>query len=543
MKRTLLFLFVAPLAVACSGGFEVGTTSEALNKVCGAAPNGSVQGVDVSVYQGNYDWQAAKNQGVAFGYARVSDGLGYLDAQFAPNWSKMKAAGVLRGAYMFFEPGEDATQQANLMVQKVGKLGDGDLPAMIDVEVTGGQSPAVIASKVQTWLDVVEKGTGKTPFIYTGAYFWQDSVQSLNFGKYPLWIANYGATCPLVPDGWQSWLIWQYSDGNGALDHDVFNGTLAQLQAYAHAPDAPPRGALDAADCTGARGWAQDTDTPTSPIDVHLYFDGAAGSGAHGVKALANESRPDLCQAIGSCEHGFSLSAPRSLLDAKAHQVFAYGIDSANNGQNPLLANAPKSFTCAAPAIGDKIRRWVRDPQTFGAWRFDAFTDVAPYGAALASLPKGVDLAAAPKLVRADGAPEIWVVDTNPKDGKPARRHVVDPASLAAWRFDAASVAKAAPADVAAMEQGPDWPRTPELAQGDTPEIDLLDVAWPSAPPPAQTGGGPNPGSGDGPPQAKGSGGCSASGGAPSASWLALIALTLVRRRRSSRGQEVTTVS
>ena len=32
----------------------------------------------------------------------------------------MKAAGILRGAYQYFEPGQDATTQANLMVSKVG---------------------------------------------------------------------------------------------------------------------------------------------------------------------------------------------------------------------------------------------------------------------------------------------------------------------------------------------------------------------------------------------------------------------------------------
>ena len=66
------------------------------------------------------------------------------DSQFTSNWSKMKAAGVLRGAYQFFEPGDDIAAQANLMIQAVGVLGDGDLPCMIDVEVTGGQSGATM---------------------------------------------------------------------------------------------------------------------------------------------------------------------------------------------------------------------------------------------------------------------------------------------------------------------------------------------------------------------------------------------------------------
>ena len=237
MLRRLASLSLTFFALACSSPSpeDVGNSAAAVTTVCGVSSSSSVQGRDVSVYQGNFDWNAQKAAGVDFGYARIGDGLGG-DSEFAPNWSKMKAAGVLRGAYQFFEPGEDEVAQANLMIQAVGQLGEGDLPCMIDVEVTGGQSGATIASKVAHWMKLVEAGTGKAPVIYTGPYFWQDNVGSTAFGSTPLWIADYGPSCPLIPPGWSNWTMWQYSDGNGALDHDVFNGTLADLQKLAAAP-------------------------------------------------------------------------------------------------------------------------------------------------------------------------------------------------------------------------------------------------------------------------------------------------------------------
>ncbi len=244
--RFLPLAFVGCVLACSASPEEIGNSSAAVTTVCGASPSGAVQGVDVSVYQGDFDWQSA---GVQFGYARIGDGLGG-DSQFASNWSKMKAAGVLRGAYQFFEPGDDETAQANLMIQAVGTLGDGDLPCMIDVEVTGGQSGATIAQKIAHWIQLVQAGTGRAPFIYTGPYFWQDSVGSTSFGSTPLWVADYGPSCPLIPPGWSNWTMWQYSDGNGALDHDVFNGSLADLQKFA-APPAPTypiivhRGATD----------------------------------------------------------------------------------------------------------------------------------------------------------------------------------------------------------------------------------------------------------------------------------------------------------
>jgi len=55
-------------------------------------------------------------------------------------------------------------------------------------------------------------------------------------GGYPLWIAHYGTTCPLIPDGWSKWSFWQYCDGNTqycangqGFDRNVYNGTVAEL--------------------------------------------------------------------------------------------------------------------------------------------------------------------------------------------------------------------------------------------------------------------------------------------------------------------------
>jgi lysozyme len=207
--------------------------------VCHASP--TVEGIDVSEFQGAINWAQVKASGRAWAYARISDGS-YMDKTFDANWPAMKAAGVLRGAYQFFEPGGDATAQANTVVSKIGKLGAGDLPAMIDVEATGGQTAATIASKIATWISIVEKGTGKKPVIYTGKYFWQDNVADTSqFVGYDLWLAAYVSGCPNTPDAWSDWKIWQYTSTgsisgiSGNVDHDVYAGTLADLQKLAGA--------------------------------------------------------------------------------------------------------------------------------------------------------------------------------------------------------------------------------------------------------------------------------------------------------------------
>ena len=133
-----------------SSGERLGTTSERL-EVCAAGA--VVHGIDVSVYQGNIDWADVRDAGIDFAIARVSDGMSQ-DINFVQNWPAMKAAGVIRGAYQFFEPADDPSAQASLMVQiltEAGGLEASDLPCVADVEVTGGEPAATIAENLKTW--------------------------------------------------------------------------------------------------------------------------------------------------------------------------------------------------------------------------------------------------------------------------------------------------------------------------------------------------------------------------------------------------------
>jgi hypothetical protein len=110
------------------------------------------------------------------------------------------------------------------------------------------------------------------------------------------------------------------------------------------------RGYLDGAECTAITGWTQDQATPDAPIAVDLYFDAKAGDpGATPTKATANANRSDLCKAIGSCVHGFSVVPPASIFDGKAHTVYAYGLAATGAGPNELLTGSPKTITCSGP--------------------------------------------------------------------------------------------------------------------------------------------------------------------------------------------------
>jgi lysozyme len=221
------------------------TDSSAITRVC--TPANTLPGIDVSYYNDTIDWDTVKSQGVAFAFIRVSDGLSHFDSQFARNWSEARRVGIKRGVYQLFRPNLDPVAQADLLLENMGQLQPGDLPPVIDVEATGGRSPSGVASQVKAWLDHVKSALGVSPIIYTGPYFWRDSVGGPSFSSdYVLWIAHYGTSCPLVPDPWTQWTFHQYDEHGrmsglpGDVDMDLFAGTQADLDALGVGGNPPP---------------------------------------------------------------------------------------------------------------------------------------------------------------------------------------------------------------------------------------------------------------------------------------------------------------
>jgi lysozyme len=198
--------------------------------------SGQVQGIDVSHLQQTIDWTQVRQAGPLFAFMKASDGITWTDPEFAINWSGAAAAGLLRGAYHFYETNDDPTAQAENFLSVV-QLVPGDLPPVVDIEtMKSGGSAGQVVQDLQTWLNVVEQATGRVPMIYTNDSFW-NSLGTSAFGGYPLWIAEYGVQSPKLPSGWTSWAFWQYSESgtvagiSTTVDLDVFSGSLAELEA------------------------------------------------------------------------------------------------------------------------------------------------------------------------------------------------------------------------------------------------------------------------------------------------------------------------
>jgi GH25 family lysozyme M1 (1,4-beta-N-acetylmuramidase) len=228
----------------------VGETQAALT-TCTSGP--FVEGVDVSDGQGNIDWNAVKGGGVDFGIAKATQGTYNTQGTFAANWANMKAAGVVRGAYHFFDPTEDGAAQASYFLGVVGTIEPGDLPPMLDIECPDGDaqclgfsggSGAASASDIYTrmwdWIHTVENATGRKPLIYSfGSYFADNGINTTGLDAYPLNIAYpVSGNCFNFPGPWSAATIWQWSfTGSvsgigGQVDRDRFLGTSSQLESF-----------------------------------------------------------------------------------------------------------------------------------------------------------------------------------------------------------------------------------------------------------------------------------------------------------------------
>lgn len=206
-------------------------------------PQPAPHGIDVSSIQSTVDWQAVRAAGVDFAFIRASSG-GRIDTRFRENWTRARAAGVLRGAYHWLDPRGDGQQQAALFLGALTSDA-GELPPVLDIEVPSGISytPEFYATEAKRWLDTVAGHLRVRPLIYTARWFWDDPRKPTGphapWAKdYPLWVADYTGPVQL-PSAWQRWTFHQYTNTGavegviGQVDRNVFNGTLAELRALA----------------------------------------------------------------------------------------------------------------------------------------------------------------------------------------------------------------------------------------------------------------------------------------------------------------------
>ncbi len=195
-------------------------------------------GIDVSVYQGEIDWDAVRDAGFEYVMMRCGNrgyvtGLVVEDANFRANIKGALDAGLEVGVYFFSQAltPEEALEEANFVIDLL-KDYDVTFPIAYDWEVVNDQDgdtartayiePTDLTNNFLVFAKRLED-EGYTPVIYTNkkTAVWKYDLARLT--GYDLWLAEYNDT-PSLP---YKWTMWQYSSKgdvpgiNGAVDLNI----------------------------------------------------------------------------------------------------------------------------------------------------------------------------------------------------------------------------------------------------------------------------------------------------------------------------------
>jgi GH25 family lysozyme M1 (1,4-beta-N-acetylmuramidase) len=215
----------------------------------------TLNGIDVSHWQGSINWSSVKNAGYVFAFIKATEGTSYKDPNFNTYYPAAYYAGVVRGAYHFARPNlSSGTYQANFFASNGGawSADNRTLPGALDIEpnpYSGGYCYGLSTTAMRQWItdfyNTYKSRTTRDVVIYTTASWWNTCTGSWTgmYTKSPLWVAHWGVSTPTEPAGWaqySTWTFWQYTNCksvpgiSGCVDGDYFNGDYSRLLALAN---------------------------------------------------------------------------------------------------------------------------------------------------------------------------------------------------------------------------------------------------------------------------------------------------------------------
>ena len=210
----------------------------ALSSVFAFSPSSDriYQGIDVSMWQGNIDFNAVKNSGIEAVYIRSSEGIGYIDPYFKTNYEKAKENGLKVGFYHYVtaRSTDEAINEAKFFVSVINGLSS-DMRLAMDFEYFGDLNVYEINEISKVFLETLKKESGKDVVIYSDAYNARSVFSQELANIYPIWVADYFVEEPEDNGKWNSWVGFQYSDEgrvsgiSGNVDLDKYTDEIFLL--------------------------------------------------------------------------------------------------------------------------------------------------------------------------------------------------------------------------------------------------------------------------------------------------------------------------
>lgn len=169
-------------------------------------------GIDVSQYQGNIDWQAVKDSGVDFAIIRAGYGKEFnqVDPHFYANIEGAQAVGIDVGIYWYSyaDDSETAKREAEVCYETI-KNYSLEYPIYFDIEESKHASMSIAQTSVivDTFCSEMEN-RGYYVGVYSYANFLQTHIYRSVLEKYDVWVAQYSENLTAYNGHYG---IWQYS--------------------------------------------------------------------------------------------------------------------------------------------------------------------------------------------------------------------------------------------------------------------------------------------------------------------------------------------
>jgi lyzozyme M1 (1,4-beta-N-acetylmuramidase) len=195
----------------------------------------SMKGIDVSVHNGNIDWQKVKSSGIDFAIIRAGYGreLSQKDARFEGNYRNAKAAGIPIGAYWYsYAMSEDEARLEADVFLSIIKGKQFEFPVYFDVEEKRqfDLGKEKVSAIMRAFLEKVE-AAGYFVGLYGSASSLTTHTADDIKSRYTIWLAHWVNQTNYSG----AYALWQYSDKgsvsgiNGNVDLDTCNTDFPKI--------------------------------------------------------------------------------------------------------------------------------------------------------------------------------------------------------------------------------------------------------------------------------------------------------------------------
>ncbi len=185
------------------------------HRVRGRINTNSREGIDVSHYQGEIDWdRVVKGTNISYAYLKATEGASYVDDTYARNLSEARRVGLSVGSYHFYRASVSPQEQFDNMKRNINPE-EQDLVPIIDIEHRGSVSEEKFIGDLKPLVKLVENYYGKKPLLYSYQNFYNKHLSG-EFPNYHWMIAKYRSDMPVLHDG-KDYIMWQYTS-RGSID-------------------------------------------------------------------------------------------------------------------------------------------------------------------------------------------------------------------------------------------------------------------------------------------------------------------------------------